>query len=261
MARQSTLFWPGVLDVQSRRCEYGLLLANKESSAVVRKINKDTKPVSKLVHNQDLFINWDLDLLWFKNKSPQQQNIPEQAIVEWRNAKTALSRMTGLRTLKLVATSVFSRDFDPAPKHPKNALLRQMTSYARHWSPLNASPVGYNRKELRALASHLPRDTHGFINIRLLGPSLRYGIRPLHDNNQFTKGRDLNDYCRELCNLIQYIRYRENHAAWGTLEVGLAVDLDSNFNRSDFPDYYRRVGMRVSSREWYKGPEKFANRN
>ncbi|KAK8044567.1 hypothetical protein PG993_004591 [Apiospora rasikravindrae] len=157
--------------------------------------------------------------------------------------------------LKLVATSVFSSPFDPTPQLPKNALLWQITSYAKYWAPLDAEAVGYNRRELPSLASHLPRGTHGFTNFRLLSPSLKHGIQPLL-GTQFTKWSEINDYCRELCDMIHYIRYRELRAAWGTLNVCLAVDLDSNFNRGDFPDEYRRVGMRHSSKEWYMAPDR-----
>ncbi|KAK8085162.1 hypothetical protein PG997_006433 [Apiospora hydei] len=214
IARQYTLLWPGVLAGQSRRCEYGLLLANKESSEVVSQINKDTKPVSGLVHNLDLFINWDLDLLY-----------------------------------------VAAAPFDPTPAYSKNDSLRHIPSYAKYWTPLDAEPVGYNCRELRTLASNLPRDTHGFTNLRLLGPSLTSGIIPLL-GTQFTEWSELNNYCRKVCEMIHHLRYKKNQAAWGTLNVCLAVDLDSNFNRGDFPDEYRRVGIRRSSREWYIAPER-----
>ncbi|KAK7942663.1 uncharacterized protein PG986_011776 [Apiospora aurea] len=299
IARQYTLFWPGVLAGQSRRCEYGLLLANKEASEVASQINKDTKPVSGLVHNLDLFINWDLDLLYVAGAMcafdpleplgnlPCSSNIRNLAlsvvghtqlydlnIFPWRKASlwlplnkldqvnaesnkagTAFVQLTGLRMLKLVVTSVFSSPFDPTPRLPRNALSHQLASYAKCWTPLDAEPVGYNRRELRTLASKLPRDTHGFTNFRLLSPSLTYGIRPLL-GVQFTEWSQVNDYCRELCDMIHHIRYKENQAAWGSLNVCLAVDLDSNFNRGDFPDEYRRVGIRRSSREWYMAPER-----
>ncbi|KAK7931589.1 hypothetical protein PG985_002301 [Apiospora marii] len=307
ISRQYSLFWPGVLGTQTRRCEYGLLLANKESSEVVRQINKDTKPVSNLVHNLDLFISWELDLLYvvgsmyaldpldllselpcssrirnlalsivghtrpydldlfrwarLRPNYAVDPDIREQAAAEYNKYKTALSRMTGLRTLKLVATAVFGSPFDPTPHHLKSALPRQVVSQAGSWTALDASPVGYNRRELRALAARLARDAHGFTNFRLISPSLKYGIRLLFDTQQFADGAEMNDYCRQLCDLIHHIRYKECHAAWGTLDVGLAVDLDSNFNRGDFPDGYRRVGMRPSSSEWHMAPDRFADRD
>lgn len=178
-------------------------------------------------------------------------DIREQAIAEYTNYKNAFNRLTGLRMLKLVATAIFGSSFDPTPHHLKSALPQQVVSRVGEWSALDASPVGYNRRELRALASHLPHDIHGFTNFRLISPSLRYDIRPLFDT-QFADGAEINDHCRELCDMMHHIRYGECHAAWGTLEVCLAVDLDSNFNRGDFPDDYRRVGMRTSSSEWYK---------
>lgn len=119
--------------------------------------------------------------------------------------------------------------------------------------------MGYIRRELRTLASRLLCDIHDFTNLRLISLSLNYGIRPLF-NTQFADRSEMNDYCRQLCDLIHHIRYRERHAAWGTLDVGLAVDLDSNFNRGDFPDDYRRVGMSLSTEE-FKAPNPLADRD